>query len=251
MISLKSVSYSVKGKKILDDITLDFAPGKIHLMIGPNGAGKSTLIKVLSKQIEPDHGNVFYGGRNLKDYTYRELATKRAVLSQSTELSFPLSVSEVVALGRYPHFNSKFSKNDRDACMQAMGFFDIIQFAGRNYNTLSGGEKQRVQFARILAQIWYPVKEGSRYLLLDEPLTFLDVKYQYDFMAKLKTLSRQSDMVIVGVIHDLHMALKFGDDVTLLNKGKVVMQGDAGKVITNQNISSVFEINNEFLEFNS
>jgi iron complex transport system ATP-binding protein len=251
MISLKSVTYSVKHKNIINNISADFIPNKLHLIIGPNGAGKSTLIKILSKQLDPLQGSVYYENCDLKDCNYKELATKRAVLSQNTDVSFPITVLELVSLGRYPHFNNQLQKKDLDACKEAMNFFDILQFSDRNYNSLSGGEKQRVQFARILSQVWYPVKDSCRYLLVDEPLTFLDIKYQYDFMDKLRSLAKQPDMVIVGVIHDLHMASKFGDIIYLLKKGELVMQGAPQTVITNENISSAFEINKNFLEFNS
>lgn len=248
MISLNSISYSVKDRKILNTISVDFHPGRLHLIIGPNGAGKSTLIKILSRQLDPAEGKVLYENKNLNAYTYQELATCRAVLSQHTDMAFPMSVWELVTLGRYPHFTNQLSKKDLEACQEAMRFFDVTQFSHRNYNSLSGGEKQRVQFARVLSQIWYPAEGSCRYLFVDEPLTFLDIKYQYEFMDKLRSLASQPDMVIVGVIHDLHMARKFGDVVYLLNKGEISMQGSPQSVITEDHISTAFEIDKNLLD---
>src|ERR1700749_1096640 len=155
MLRAENISVNVGAKSLLENVSVRFEPGILNLIIGPNGAGKSTLIKLLSGQMQPVSGKVFYGNKPLKGYTVVELARIRAVLSQNIELSFPLNVWEVVMMGRYPHFIGKPEVKDIDACTAAMAFFNIGDFSRRDYTTLSGGEKQRVQFARILSQIWY------------------------------------------------------------------------------------------------
>jgi iron complex transport system ATP-binding protein len=242
MLSVKNVTYNVGKKVLLDNVSIDFEAGKLHLIIGPNGAGKSTLIKVICNQISSESGSVTYGNKDIRSYTVAECARMRAVLSQNIEVAFPLSVSEIVMMGRYPHFKGKPSPKDEIACEAAMQLFDVLDMADRNYMTLSGGEKQRVHFARVLAQIWYPDENNCRYLILDEPLTFLDVRYQYDFMQKVVALLQDNHLVVVGVVHDLNLAAKFGDKIVLLHEGRIVAAGDKFTVLTKEHIESVYKI---------
>ncbi|MCB0610556.1 MAG: heme ABC transporter ATP-binding protein [Lewinellaceae bacterium] len=243
MLTAQHITYQVGGgKKLLDDVSVAFRPGDLNLIIGPNGAGKSTLVKVLCHQLLPQKGSVFYGDRNAADIPIGELAQFRSVLSQNVELAFPLSAEEVVMMGRYPHFNARPAEKDRAACEAAMQFFDVVPLADRNYLTLSGGEQQRIHFARVMAQIWYPAGEGCRYILLDEPLTFLDIHYQFDFMHKILELLREKDLVAVGVVHDLNLAAKFADRITLLHQGRVLADGSPETVLTTENIRTAYRL---------
>jgi heme transport system ATP-binding protein len=243
MLSAKNITYKIGDKILLDDVSVDFEVGKLNLVIGPNGAGKSTLIKVLCNLVHSSNeGTVCYGNKNITTFSIAELARIRSVLSQNIELAFPLKVSEVVMMGRYPHFTGKPTDKDESACEEAMRFFDISDMAQRNYLTLSGGEKQRVQFARVVSQIWYPDNESCRYLILDEPLTFLDVHYQFDFMHKIQELLRNNDLVVIGVVHDLNLTAKFADKIVLLNHGKVLAAGDKHEVLTKENIKTAYRL---------
>jgi len=242
MLSAKKIVYKTEGKILLQEVSADFMPGRLNLIIGPNGAGKSTLIKILCNQLQPSAGEVFYDGRNMDKISILELAKIRSVLSQNIDLAFPFTVREVVMMGRYPHFIGRPGSKDESACEDAMKFFEVENLASRNFLTLSGGEKQRVQFARVLAQIWYPEPGRSRYLILDEPLTFLDVHYQFDFMHKLNDLLKGGDVIIVGVVHDLNLASRFADYLVLLNKGKVLASGDKYSVLSKQNISIAYNM---------
>lgn len=242
MIQANHITYRIGSKTILDEISVTFDAGKINLILGPNGAGKSTLVKVICNQLKPQEGSVFYGNKDIRTTTTAKLATLRAVLSQNTELAFPLKVREVVMMGRYPHFQINPTQNDEEACQAAMRFFDVESMADRNYMTLSGGEKQRVHFARVVAQIWYPINESCRYLVLDEPLTFLDVHYQFHFMHKLRELLTQQDIVIVGVVHDLNLAAKFADHLVLLHEGKLLASGTINEVLTKENMKTAYRL---------
>jgi iron complex transport system ATP-binding protein len=248
MLELEHITVQVGSKKLLDDVSAVFPPGKMNLIIGPNGSGKSTLIKAASKQLLFDEGHIKYGQLQITDISYQRLATFRAVLSQQTEITFPLKVWEVVMMGRYPHFITQPGARDEQAVEGAMRYFDVWPMAERDYNTLSGGEKQRVNFARVLAQIWFSEVEQMRYLLLDEPLTFLDVNFQYQFMHSLQFLVKKSDLVIVGVVHDLNLAIRFGDLILLLNEGKVLANGTPKEVLTAGNIERAFHIKPKILE---
>jgi iron complex transport system ATP-binding protein len=242
MISIENISVRVGEVTILDGITTTFQQGKINLIIGPNGAGKSTLVKVVSGQMTPSTGHVFYNSANLRDLAGTALSRFRAVLSQNIYLAFPLKVWEVVMMGRYPHFAGKPGARDEQAVEEAMDLFDIQGMKDRNYITLSGGEKQRVHFARVVSQLWFPLESGNRYLMLDEPLTFLDVHYQFEFMKKLQTLLANQDMVIIGVVHDLNLAARFGDRILLLEGGRVLADGDKKDVLTRENILKAFRL---------
>ncbi len=242
MLEVNNISYSIGDKILLDDVSDSFDAGKLNLIIGPNGAGKSTLIKIICGQLKSVHGSVVYNDRDIDDLSMSGLACIRSVLSQNIELAFPMQVREVVMMGRYPHFSGRPAMKDNLACDEAMNFFDVHSLAERNYMTLSGGEKQRVHFARVLSQIWYPVEGQFRYLILDEPLTFLDVRYQFDFMHKVRHLLEKKDMVVIGVVHDLNLAARFADHILLLHEGKVFASGDKTEVLSKENITAVYQM---------
>jgi iron complex transport system ATP-binding protein len=233
------------------------------MVIGPNGAGKSTLIKVLARLLRPHSGKVEYEGGNVHQQSESDLAKRRAVLSQAVEVAFPLTVREVVMMGRYPHFGGRPGPTDEKITDELMEFFDVMEFSERNYQTLSGGERQRVNFARVLAQLWRvdsavpstvpgaPTPSSScRYLFLDEPLTFLDIRHQIAFMKKVRGFANAPDVVTVGVVHDLNLAARFADQIVLLNHGRVVATGTAAEVLTTDRIRDVFGIESTFVPYN-
>jgi iron complex transport system ATP-binding protein len=240
-------------------VSVSFAPGRFHLIIGPNGAGKSTLIKVLARLLRPHSGKVKYEGADVGRTSESDLAKRRAVLSQAIEVAFPLTVREVVMMGRYPHFGGRPGSIDEKITDELMEFFDVLEFSDRNYQTLSGGERQRVNFARVLAQLWradsrsLPVAgspatlSSCRYLFLDEPLTFLDIRHQIAFMKKVRDFADAPDVVTVGVVHDLNLAARFADQIVLLNHGQVVATGTAADVLTTDRIRDVFGVESTFI----
>jgi iron complex transport system ATP-binding protein len=242
MLQANHIFYQIGDKKILEDVSFTFETGKLNLIIGANGAGKSSLVKILAKQIPLTQGNVFFGEKNLNKLTTLQLSRVRAVLSQNIDLAFPLTVAQVVMMGRYPHFINAPTEKDKVACWEAMSFFGLLDMAERNFMTLSGGEKQRTHFARVIAQIWYPIEGEQRYLILDEPLTFLDIYYQFDFMYKIISLLKQKDIVIAGVIHDLNLAARFADNLLLLHHGKVLASGSKESVFTPENIKIAYQM---------
>jgi len=261
MLHARNITFRVGDKALISDVSLSFEPAKLHLIIGPNGAGKSTLIKVLARLLRPQTGIVEYEGVDIKDRDEAELAKHRAVLSQAVEVAFPLSVREVVMMGRYPHFGGRPGPTDEQIVDELMQLFDVTVFEDRDYQTLSGGERQRVNFARVLAQLWRPRIESSspngkrsqrlcRFLFLDEPLTFLDIRHQIDFMKKVRRFSDAPDIVTVGVVHDLNLAARFADQVVLLNEGRTVAAGSPNQVLTQQNIRSVFAVEPTFVSVN-
>jgi iron complex transport system ATP-binding protein len=259
MLGVHNVTFRIGDKALISEVSISFPPGQLHLIIGPNGAGKSTLIKVLARLLRPQSGNVEYDGADVQQTSESSLAKRRAVLSQAVEVAFPLTVREVVMMGRYPHFGGRPGPIDENIVDELMQFFDVREFSDRNYQTLSGGERQRVNFARVLAQLWQPDTNttplpGSvatpsicRYLFLDEPLTFLDIRHQIDFMKKVRSFATATDVVTVGVVHDLNLAARFADQIVLLNHGRVVAAGTAEQVLTAQHIRNVFCVEPTFV----
>ncbi len=240
MLRARNLTRTANGRRLVDAVDLSFASGQLSLIVGPNGAGKSTLLKLLSGQLRPDSGEVRYGDADLRSMTPKRLATMRAILSQSIQIAFPLRVGEVVMMGRYPHLLGNPSAGDEKVCAEVMRLFDVTEMADRDFLTLSGGEQQRVHFARVLAQIWLPLPGAGRYLFLDEPLTFLDIFHQVEFMRTLQELARRENLVVAGAVHDLNLAARFADQVLLLHQGKVVAAGPREEVLTPQHIGAAF-----------
>ncbi|HEX8708772.1 MAG TPA: heme ABC transporter ATP-binding protein [Pyrinomonadaceae bacterium] len=259
MLEASNITFRVGDRALLSGVSVSFAPGRLNLIIGPNGAGKSTLIKVLARLLRPQTGKVEYEGADIHQQGEAELAKHRAVLSQAVEVAFPLTVREVVMMGRYPHFGGRPGLIDEKITDELMEFFEVTEFSERNYQTLSGGERQRVNFARVLAQLWRagsgsPTIPGApaalsscRYLFLDEPLTFLDIHHQIAFMKKVRGFAEAPDVVAVGVVHDLNLAARFADQIVLLNHGQVVATGTPAEVLTTERIREVFGVEPTFV----
>ena len=242
MVEAQNIGFKVGDRYLVSGVNATFAPGQLHLIIGANGAGKSTLVKLLSRLLTPADGRVLYDDEDVARASERDLARRRAVLSQAIEVAFPLSVREVVMMGRYPHFGTRPTGHDLEIVSDVMSFFEVTGMAERSYPTLSGGEKQRVNFARVLAQVWRPVPGHHRVLFLDEPLTFLDIRHQIDFMKKVRETVRAGDMVVIGVVHDLNLAARFADRLLLLSEGRVLAEGTSAEVLTPVNIRAAFGI---------
>jgi iron complex transport system ATP-binding protein len=246
MLEAKNINYKIGGKIILESVTARFNPGKFSVIIGPNGSGKSSLLKILSQEIHSYSGSVHYGGLLLTEKDIPWIARKRAVLSQHSELSFPLSVSEIVLMGRYPHYGRSPHTSDLEIADQAMKQMNIYQLKDQNYLTLSGGEKQKTHFARALAQIADPSTSDCRYLLLDEPIAFMDLNYQHEFLRIAKTIASQNT-VVIAVIHDLNLALQYGDEVLALSQGIALASGRPEQVIIPDRIFEMYGVKSEII----
>jgi iron complex transport system ATP-binding protein len=243
MLTGSNITFRVGSKVLISEVSASFAPGGLHLLVGPNGAGKSTLVKVLARLLRPQEGKVEYKGTDVNAASEAELAKRRAVLSQAIEIAFPLTVREVVMMGRYPHFSGRPGPTDERIVDEVMQHFDVTEFEHRYYQTLSGGERQRVNFARVLAQLWRDdAVDSCRYLFLDEPLTFLDIRHQIDFMKRIRSFTEGADVVTVGVVHDLNLAARFADQILMLNGGRIVAGGTPSEVLTTERISQVFGV---------
>lgn len=246
MLKTNNISHHIGNKQILNAINTEFKPGEFSMILGPNGSGKSTFLKIFSGELKATTGDVFYDGQAITSLKKEDLAKHRAVMSQQPELSFPLMVEEVVMMGRYPHFIFNPNKTDESICTEVMTRMNLLSFRDRNYLTLSGGEKQRVQYARVLAQIWETPTNSSRYLFLDEPLTSLDINYQQEFLQIAKEFTNKNT-VMVAVMHDINLAIQYADKLFFLNQGALVASGNPNEVLTVDLIKQVFNVSSTII----
>lgn len=241
MLRTININYTAGNRQILSTVSAEFLPGKINMILGPNGSGKSTWLKIFSGETKHFSGEVFYGDNTIQSFKLPDLSKRRAVMSQQTALSFPLSVEEVVMMGRYPHFSFNPCKKDISICNEVMELLNLSSFRERNYLTLSGGEKQRVQFARLLVQVWETPTNGDRYIFLDEPLNNLDISYQQEFLQIAKSFTNVNT-VFIAVMHDLNLALQYADELFFLKNGKLFASGNANELVTEELIEEVFSV---------
>lgn len=239
MIVAEGVSLKVKNKMLLQAVSVQIPFANVTAILGPNGAGKSTLLKCLTGILSFDSGLVKLDGQAIDSYSLSELAQRRAVLSQSVAIDFPFTAFEVVMMGRAPHTTKRSLKQDDEITEQALAMVDALAMRDRDYTTLSGGEQQRVQLARVIAQLW---GEQNKYLFLDEPTSALDLKHQHQVLKLVRNLAVNKGMAITLVLHDLNLALRYADNVLLMKEGKLVASGNTREVLSHDNIEAVFEV---------
>lgn len=238
-VKAEHLHFSIGKKDLLMDISFTAQPGELLVILGANGAGKSTLLKLISKELKPVRGSVMLNRVSLRNWHTHELAKCRAVLTQQSIISLPFTATEIVMMGRYPHFRLKPTSLDHNVVGHVMNYVGISHLAHRNYLTLSGGEQQRVHLARVLSQIWNDQSQG-KLLLLDEPVSALDMQYQHEVLQLLRKLVYKG-FTVIAVLHDLNLALQYADRLLMLKNGKQVVYGDRS-VLTEPVIKEVFNI---------
>jgi len=247
MLRTENISFSVGKKQILKNVSASFLPGEFNMILGPNGSGKSSFLKIFSGEINKFQGTVLYDDKKIKELRKEELAKKRAVMSQQADLGFPLRVEEVVMMDRYPHFTFNPNKKDITICNEVIERMNLTEFTKRNYLTLSGGEKQRVQYARVLAQVWEKPADGYRYLFLDEPLNSLDISYQHEFLQSAVELMKEHT-VLIAVMHDINLAAHYADNLFFFKEGQLIVYGKPKDILTEKIIEQVFNIKTTVIE---
>jgi len=248
-MSLRTIDLSLSrnGARILSGVSLAVEPGHVLGLLGANGAGKSTLLAALAGELPADGGAIELDGATLARLPLRHQARQRAVLPQKPSLSFDLGVHEVVAMGAYP-FPELDPVEVDELARAALDLAGVPGLAPRRYPELSGGEQQRVQFARVLVQCQARRVPGApRYLLLDEPISSLDPKHQTELLRTTATLAREQQLGVLVILHDVNLAARWCDRLVMLGGGTVVANGAPDAVLTPDNLRAVYEIEADVL----
>ena len=240
LLDVDSLSYKYDEKTVLDLISLSLNPGEILGILGPNGCGKTTLLKNLNKNLSPHGGCVLIDGTDMDSISKREIAKNIATVPQSNEIRFAFTVKEIVTMGRMP-FQESFrgeTREDLEIIDNAMKQTSLTEFADRYINTLSGGERQRAIIARAITQT-------PRIILMDEPTLHLDINMQFEVLDLIHKLSKENNLAVVIVSHDLPMVTRYCDRIILIHDHRVFAMGAADEVLTRENMRTVFNVDAE------
>jgi len=242
-LDVKGVSFNYGSRCALEDITMSIGGGELVSLVGPNGSGKTTLLKCVNRILKLRKGTVLVEGQDVSKLRPKELAKLLGYVGQGVGRFFPSTVFEIVLIGRKPHVNWNVSSKDKKIVLDILTLMGMEEMALRPSNELSGGEFQKVQIARALAQ-------EPEILLLDEPTSNLDLKHQLDVLNLLSSIVRGRKMVAVMAMHDLNLASRFSSKMIFLNGGRIYDAGEPGTVLTPENIRSVYDVEAEVVNQN-
>ncbi len=253
MVSLESVHFGYGDAPVLRGVSLSIREGDLVGILGPNGSGKTTLLRLMSGALAPGSGRVSIGHERIGLVDRRALARRLAVVPQETHLAFDYSAIEIVLMGRYPHLGPFEMEGQHDMAIAraALDLTGTAHLSDRAFNTLSGGEKQRVVIASALAQLAESVTDGpapslvvadGALLLLDEPTASLDIRYQLEVASVLRRLHDERRLTIVLSTHDLRFAASTCTTVVLLGRGLVIAEGPPAAVLSADSVAALYEI---------
>ncbi|MBR3192349.1 heme ABC transporter ATP-binding protein [Bosea sp. (in: a-proteobacteria)] len=246
ILEADDLSFSVRGSTLVRGASLALQEGTTTIVVGPNGAGKSTLLKLLTGELSPSQGTVRMDGATLPQIPAWELACRRAVMVQNQRLAFPFTVYEVARLGLEGVGRAQSRIRKSEIIAQALETAGVVGLAGRQYQTLSGGEQQRVQFARALCQLEAGRSVAQRQILfLDEPIASLDLCHQLSLLDAARSIAAQGAAVLV-VLHDLNLAVTYADRLVVMHEGAIVAQGDPSAILDDNLLRGVFRVSLSF-----
>jgi len=235
-ISFNNLSLGYGSHTVLENINLELPSGCITALLGPNGCGKSTLLKSITKILTPTKGEVKFQGKDISKIDTKIFSTQISLLPQVQPIPEGITVETLISYGRSPYtgFWGKVTQSDKNFMYQVMEEVGVLELKDSYLNELSGGQRQRAWLAMVLAQ-------DTPYILLDEPTTYMDINHQVELMSILRRLNKKGKTIIV-VLHDINQAARYCDHLVLLKKGKLVAQGSPEKMITQDMMKDVFEI---------
>ena len=244
-MEVRDLSFSYGKNKVLKKISLKIEEGKITTIMGANGCGKSTLFSLMTKNLYSPKGNIFIRGKNIQNLNLKEFAKKVAIVQQYNMAAGDMTVESLVSFGRTPYrkmFKGN-SKDDEHIIENAMEVTGIMPYKDCEISRLSGGQRQRVWIAMALAQ-------DTKILFLDEPTTYLDVRYQIEILELINKLNKEYGITIVMVLHDINQAIYFSDNVIGLKEGEILFCGEPQKVIDKESIKALYDVNLEVENIN-
>lgn len=239
-MKIDKVEFRYSSVPVLKNISLDISGPQFVSILGPNGVGKSTLIHCINKILVPRDGVVSIDGKDVKDIHIKELAKEIGYVPYSSSDTFPLTVVDTVLMGRHPHSRWKSLDNDLEIVYDTLKLMGISSLAMRPFDELSAGQHQKVMLARGLVQ-------EPRILLLDEPTSNLDIKHQIEVTKILRDLSRDKNIVVIMISHDLNIAAKFADNMILMYEGRIFAVGSPSEVITEENLRTVYGVDSKVI----
>ncbi len=234
MIEIKNVSHAYGDFEVLKNISLKIPDQKITALIGSNGAGKSTLLGVIARLLSHQKGEVYLDDVDLNTMKHPDVAKKLSILKQTNQLMIRITVKELVTFGRFPHSKSRLKADDHQKIDDALSYMNLKDIEHKYLDELSGGQRQRAYIAMILAQ-------DTKYILLDEPLNNLDMKYAVEMMTILQKLVKDFDKTIVVVMHDINFAAAFSDYIIAMKDGQITDQGDVNYMMDKAILDHVFD----------
>ena len=238
IIEIKNLSFNyTPNKTIFSNLNLNIKKGEITTLLGKNGCGKSTLIKLLSKNITNYTGNIFLENKKLKSYSLKELAKKLSIVYQNNATPQEITVFDMVSFARLPYQNIFFykkTKEDIEKINFALKETDLIEYKNTIVSELSGGQLQRVYIAMCLAQ-------DTEIIILDEPTTFLDIKYQKSIMKLVKRLNQELHLTIIMVLHDINQAITYSDNIVALLDGEIIKNDKAHSLLDEELLNKIYD----------
>lgn len=237
VIKAKKLCFGYNDQLVLNQMDIDIPKGEFTAIVGPNGCGKTTFVKQLIKSLKPRSGELILFDKPISSYSYKALGKLLAYVPQATQIGFDFTVEEVVMMGRYPHLKRFQTEQDRDreVVAQAMEATGVWSLRHKLANELSGGEQQRVIVARALAQ-------EPQILILDEPISHLDLHHQIELMGLIRDLSQKKGLTVVAIIHDLNLAMDYSDKVVMMQSGRVQYFGTPKETISVQSIKNIYNL---------
>lgn len=242
VIDIRNLVFSIAGNRILSDISCSFSSGKIHGLVGPNGSGKSTLLRNICRIWTPQAGSIIINDTDYTRINRRRLSSLVTLVPQNTQANFSLTVHDFVAMGRHPHLRGlqSLAKADKDIVHNSLKKTKTLELSNRFINEISGGEAQLASIARALAT-------EAPLILLDEPTSALDINHKLEIMDLLCELKKEDKTIIIS-IHDLELARRYADTITMLHQGKVFFNGEPSKAFNLEMIEEVFHVSVQELQ---
>jgi len=239
-LRIEGIDVYYKSYKALNNVSFEADPGEIISILGPNGSGKTTLLRTIAKILRPRRGVIYLDSKDIFEISDGEYSKIVGYLPQQTTIISPMKIFEIIALGRKPYVKWSLTNKDLEKIWEVIKLMGLESFVFREITELSGGERQRVLCARVLVQ-------EPKILLLDEPTTHLDLRYQIEFLELFKKLTKENNLITIMALHDINLATRYSDKIILMKNGYIYAIGKPEEILTSETIREVFEVETEII----